>query len=148
MFHFVVRRLRWVAHLPLAAHFFDAVLLGRTALVDPPRLQAMEALELAALRLPDMTLCLHRYGGTGFARNGQEFAHLHGNGLLDVRLTTEVAVAQVRVGRGEPHHFFGPSAWISFWVRSQTDLDMALDLIAQGARLSSASQRCPSLRVL
>ena len=67
--------------------------------------------------------------GASLRRDGQEFAHLHGNGLLDVKLTREGAAELVSTGRAAPHHLFGPSAWVSFWLRSRHDLDRALALI-------------------
>lgn len=134
MFRFVVHRLRWLAHVPLAPQFFDALLLAWTALVNRSRLRAIEALESAAFELPGVAPCLHRFGGIGFAHAGVEFAHLHGNGLLDVHLTRERADALVATGCAEPHHVFGPSAWISFWVRSPTDVNAALGLIEEGTR--------------
>jgi hypothetical protein len=141
MFHFVVHRLRWLTHVPLAPQFFDALLLAWTALVNRPRLRAIEALESAAFELPGVAPCLHRFGGIGFAHDGVEFAHLHGNGLLDVHLTRERAAALAATGRAAPHHVFGPSAWISFWVRSPTDVNAALGLIEEGARVIRLNEK-------
>jgi hypothetical protein len=135
LFRFVVRHLRWLAHLPLAPQFFDSLLLSWTALVDRPRLRAMEALESAALQLPDVAPCIHRFGGIGFAHHGTEFAHLHGNGLLDVHLTRERAATLVATGRAEQHHVLGPSAWISFSIGSQMNVKEALGLIEEGLHL-------------
>lgn len=135
MFRFVVRHLRWLARVPLAPHFFDALLLAWTALFHRQRLRAMESLEAAALRLPGVTPQVHRFGGIGFARRGREFAHLHGNGLLDVHVTRERATELIVTHRAEPHHVFGPSVWISFWLRSPGDLENALSLIEEGAAL-------------
>ncbi len=129
MFSFVVRRLRWLAFLPLAPQLFDALLLAWTALFHRERLRSMESLEAAALALPGVTPSVHRFGGIGFRRDGQEFAHLHGNGLLDVKLTRERAAQLVATGRAAPHHLFGPSAWVSIWLRLPHDLDRALALI-------------------
>lgn len=136
MFRFVVRHLRWLARVPLAPQFFDALLLAWTALFHRQRLQAMENLEEAALRLPGVTPRVHRFGGIGFACRGREFAHLHGNGLLDVHLTRERAAELVASHRAELHHVFGPSVWISFWLWSAGDLENALSLIEEGAALA------------
>jgi len=136
IFHFIVRRLRWLARVPLAPHVFDALLLAWTALFHREQFAALEALEDQGLRIPGVRPCRHRYAGIGFARGGCEFAHLHGNGLLDVRLTRECAESMVTAGLALPHHVFGPSAWVSFWVRSETDLPNALRLLHTGERLS------------
>ena len=71
----------------------------------------------------------HRFGGFGFVRDGREFAHVHGNGLLDVKLTRERATQIVTAGRAEAHHVFGPSAWISFQLRTREDCEAALTLL-------------------
>jgi hypothetical protein len=129
IFEFIVRRLRWLAYLPLAPHVFDALLLAWTALFQRKKFAALEEVEVRALRIPGVRPCRHRYGGIGFARGRSEFAHLHGNGLLDVRLTRDCAESMVASGLALPHHVFGPSAWVSFWVRSETDLPNAVMLL-------------------
>jgi len=125
IFEFIVRRLRWLARVPLVPHVFDAMLLTCTALFQREKFTALEELEVRALRMPGVRPCRHRYGGIGFARGRSEFAHLHGNGLLDVRLTRDCAESLFAAGLALPHHVFGPSAWVSFWVRSETDLPNA-----------------------
>ncbi len=135
MFRFVVRHLRWLARVPLAPQFFDALLLAWTALFHRKKLQAIEALETAALRLPGVQRTTHRFGGIGFVQEGREFAHIHGNGLLDVWLTCERASELVAAGLAEPHHVFGPSAWISFWLNAPNDCGPALSLLKEAIRL-------------
>ena len=132
IFEFIVHRLRWLAAVPLAPQIFDALLLAWTALFHRQRLAAMEALEAHALQLPGVRPGRHRFGGAGFLRDGREFAHLHGNGLLDVHLTRECAETLVAAGQAVPHYVFGPSAWISFWLRSEADLPNALRLLTVG----------------
>ena len=136
IFQFVVRRLRWLARVPLAPHIFDALLLAWTAMFRREQFAALETLEIQALQIPGVRRCRHRFGGIGFVRGKCEFAHLHGNGLLDVHLTREYAQSTVAVGVGCPHHVFGPSAWVSFWVRSKADLPNAIRLLLAGERLS------------
>jgi hypothetical protein len=136
IFEFIVRRLRWLAKVPLAPQIFDALLLAWTALFHRKRFAAMEALETRALEFPGVRPCRHRFGGIGFMRGEHEFAHLHGNGLLDVHLTRERAASLVSGGAARPHHLFGPSAWVSFWVRSEADLPNAVDLLRAGEQLA------------
>jgi len=126
---FVVRYFHWLARVPLAPQFFDALLLTWTALFHRETLRAIETLEAAALSLPGVSPKPHRFGGLGFVREGHEFAHVHGNGLLDVKLTRERAAEIVAAGLAEPHHVFGPSAWISFQLHTRADCDPALALL-------------------
>ena len=136
MFRFVVHRLRWLARIPLAPQLFDAFLLAWTALFHRERLRAIEALQNSALRLSGVKGTTHRFGGFGFVRNGCEFAHIHGNGLLDVKLTRERASELIAAGLAEPHHVFGLSAWISFWLRSRDDCAPALLLLNEASLLA------------
>ena len=129
MFRFAVRHLRWLARIPLAPHIFDAWLLAWTAMFHRETLRAIESLEAAALGLPGVSAARHRFGGFGFMCGGREFAHVHGNGLLDVKLTRERAAEVVAAGRAESHHVFGPSAWISFHIRTPDDCRPALALL-------------------
>jgi len=133
MFRFVVRHLRWLARVPFAPQFFDALLLAWTALFHRKRLHAIESLEAGALQLPGVGRTTHRFGGIGFERDGREFAHVHGNGLLDILLTRERASELVAAGQAEPHHVFGPSAWISLWLRTPDDCGPALLLMQEAA---------------
>ncbi len=133
MFRFVVRHLRWLARVPLAPQFFDALLLAWTALFHRKRLHAIESLEAGALCLIGVKRTAHRFGGIGFERDGREFAHVHGNGLLDILLTRERASEVVSVGGAEPHHVFGPSAWISLRLRTPDDCGPALLLMREAA---------------
>jgi hypothetical protein len=129
LFEFVVRRLRWLARIPLAPQLFDSLLLAWTALRHPNRLRAMEAIEEAAIGIPGVSLTVHRLGGVGFSLRGRELGHLHGNGLLDLFTGRKLARELVAAGRAETHHFFGESAWVSYWVRSGADVSQAVALI-------------------
>jgi hypothetical protein len=106
-------------------------------LLQRKKLAAMMAVERAILRLPEVRLCVHRFGGTGFMRRGREFAHLHGNGLLDVHLTREQAAAIVASGAASVHHVLGRSPWISFWIHGAEDVTPALRLLRLGAEVGA-----------
>jgi len=128
-FEFAVRRLRWLARVPLAPQLFDALLLAWTALRHRERIEAMEAIEAAALEIPGIRLTVHRLGGVGFSLGRRELGHLHGNGLLDLHTGRKLAGELVAARRAEPHHFFGESAWVSYWVRSAADVNEAAALL-------------------
>jgi hypothetical protein len=76
---------------------------------------------------------------------GGEFGHVHGNGLLDVKLTRERAAGIVASGKAEPHHFFGPSAWISFQLRTPVDCGPAL-VVGRAALPTDKRQNTPAAR--
>jgi hypothetical protein len=140
IFNLVVRHLHFLARIPIAAQFFDAALLTWTALFHRERLRAIEALENRALTLENVRLCSHRYGGIGFELNGCEFAHLHGNALLDVELTRTVAAELIAQKRALPHHVLGPSRWVSFWLNSPNNVVDAFLLLQLACETKKADQ--------
>jgi hypothetical protein len=138
VFAWIVRHLRWVARMPGSTHLFDAALFAATAIFHPRRRAAMEALEELVIEQCRCTLSTHWLGGSAYRFGRCEIAHLHGNGLLDVRLDRATAGEFITTRRAEPHHVLGRStAWVSYWIESNADLQPALDLIeAAAARIS------------
>jgi len=136
IFYFVVRRLHWLARIPLFPQLFDSLLLAWVWLLRRPRFEAIEALETEMLCFPGVKLGVHRFGGMEFdlAINGRELGHLHGHGLLDVRLDRPQARALIAAGRVRPHHVFPNSGWISFQLESPADVPFAVKLL--GTRLT------------
>jgi hypothetical protein len=147
MFRFIVQHFRWLSRIPGFPQFFDALLLAWTALVHRQRLSAMEAIEATALQLPSVTSRVHRFGGVEFSKSGRELGHLHGNGLLDVRVGCENARALLHARRAEPHHVLGHSAWVSFWVKSLNDVSNAMDLLRLAARVRSGGESADSRKI-
>jgi hypothetical protein len=129
VFHFVVRRLRWLIGIPGFPHLFDSLLLAWTSLAKPSRLAAMTALEKALDG--KVHLAIHRYGGVEF-RNGEgkQLGHVHGHGLLDVRMNRDLAKQLIAEGRVHPHHIFPGSGWVSFQLETPDDVPFALSLLA------------------
>jgi len=128
MFKFVVKKLRWLARIPVLPQLFDAGLMVATMLFDRPRLRAMEMFENAIRRRYTIQRRPHRFGGVGFFIGPTEIGHLHGNGLLDLFVGKSIRAEEVRRGCALPHHVFPDSGWISFWLKSPADLAQALEL--------------------
>jgi hypothetical protein len=130
IFAFAVRNFRWLAKVPGAPQIFDAGLLLSTALFSPSRLRAISAVEGRAQQLPQVRLGLHRFGGTGFFHSGKEMGHIHGNGLLDcfVGRTNRNRLLGKKDGV-MAHHVFPCSGWISFFVKNESDVERAVELI-------------------
>jgi hypothetical protein len=129
IFELAVRRLRWLAVVPPLPQIFDAYLLTWTALFRRRTSAAIDEFKERALEMDGIEGCAHRFGGIGFKFNGVEIAHVHGNGLLDVELTRGVADLFVASGRAKEHHVFGPSRWVSYWIRDLGDVERALGLV-------------------
>ena len=128
MFKFVVKKLRWLARIPVLPQLFDAGLVIATMLFDRPRFRAMEMFENAVCRKDTIQRRPHRFGGVGFFVGRTEIGHLHGNGLLDLFVGKSFRADQVRRGRALPHHVFPESGWISFWLKSPADIADAVEL--------------------
>jgi len=128
MFKFVVRKLRWLARIPVLPQLFDAGLMVATMLFDRPRLHAMEMFEDAIHRKYTIQRRPHRFGGVCFFFGTTEIGHLHGNGLLDLFVGKSFRAEEVRRGHALPHHVFPDSGWISFWLKSPADIAQALEL--------------------
>ena len=139
VFAFVVRKLRWLARVPLFPQIFDTMLLVATAFFDWRVLAVRESLELEACRSLGVELSVHRFGGVGFTSGRHELAHLHGNGLFDAFVGMSARESVVRSGMASPHHIFPRSGWVSFWIKTEADLSNALELmrIAQRYRTSA-----------
>ncbi|MBL9174118.1 MAG: DUF5519 family protein [Verrucomicrobiales bacterium] len=135
-FHALVRHARWMGRVPILPLFLDTVAQAVIAVGDSGRLRAMRAVEKGVGAWPGVTCGFHRFGGVEFRRNGREFAHLHGCGLLDVRLGAEAAATAIHSGTCESHHVLGVGAWVSVWVRSDSQVPAVMDL------LRTAAQRC------
>ena len=133
VFAWIVRHLHWLARVPGLPHFFDAALFAWTMCRRPQRRVAMETLEETILRSWPCRLGTHHLGGSAYRLHGREIAHLHGNGLLDVRLDRANAATFVAAGLAEPHHLLGHSVWVSYWLESSDDIGGALTLIRAAA---------------
>jgi hypothetical protein len=134
MFYFAVKHLRWLARVPGLPIFFDALLLASISIFRQPRLRAMEQLEAQALRLPNVFLKLHRFGGIEFVdKDTGELGHLHGHGLLDVPVGKEAARSLLANGKVRPHHVFPDSKWVSLQLESEADVTFALELLRMAA---------------
>jgi len=140
IFAFVVRRLRWLARVPLFPQVFDTMLLVATALFDWRALAVRESLELEACRSLGVTLNVHRFGGVGFTSGRHELAHLHGNGLFDAFVGARARDSVVQTGMASPHHIFPRSGWVSFWIKTEADLPNALELMRIAQRYRTNGQ--------
>lgn len=136
VFHFVVRRLRWLIRIPFLPQLFDTLLVAWTSVARPRRLKAMMAME-SALR-DRVDLAVHGYGGVEFRDGrGRQLGHIHGHGLLDVCLSRSQAQRLIDEGRVLPHHIYPDSGWVSFQLESPEDVPSALALIEMAGRRTS-----------
>jgi len=58
----------------------------------------------------------HKYGGISFLINNREFCHIHGDGLVDIILTTAITKGIYNLDGFEKHHVLGESNWVSYQI--------------------------------
>ncbi len=130
MFYFVVKHLRFLARVPGLPHLFDAALLAGTFLCHRQRIDAIESLEAKLTTDGNVFKRTHRFGGIEFAgRNGSELGHIHGNGLLDVKIPLSIARRFLAENKVRAHHIFPNSRWVSFQLETERDIPFALQLL-------------------
>src|SRR5215207_10951366 len=78
----------------------------------------------------------HRFGGTEFRIGKREIGHIHGDGLLDIPFPKKVRDEIVTTGEAEPHHILPETGWVSFYIREETDIQKAIDLLQRSYRIA------------
>jgi hypothetical protein len=68
----------------------------------------------------------HRFGGVEFTLEGREVGHIHRNGMVDIPFNTAIRNALITEGKAEPHHLLHDTGWITFYMRSEADVETAL----------------------
>ena len=71
----------------------------------------------------------HRFGGIEFRLGKREIGHLHGDLLIDIPFPRKVRDELIESGRVVPHHVLPESGWVSFYIRSEEDIDEAIRLL-------------------
>ncbi len=74
----------------------------------------------------DVTIEPHRFGGREFKIGNVEIGHIHNHGLVDVPFTRRIREQLVAENAAQVHHILPESGWISFYVRSDKDVDQAV----------------------
>jgi hypothetical protein len=85
-----------------------------------------------------ITLAPHRFGGTAFMLGKRELGHIHSDHLVDIPFPKPVRDELVSTGQAEPHHILPNSGWISFFLRSEADIDHAIKLMRTSFDLATA----------
>jgi hypothetical protein len=108
----------------------------------------IEQLHLALCALPDVKQANSRFGQSGrpaWCVNGREFAHLHADDLVDLRLPREVQARQ----KSDPLAHFRParSEWLEFELHNEAEVQhvvaLAREAWAAVARPSKATGAKP-----
>jgi hypothetical protein len=79
----------------------------------------------------------HRFGGWEFVLGKVEVGHVHRNGMVDIPLPRRIRDPVVTEGKAGPHHLLPETGWITFYVRTDAEVEQALWLL----RLSYLQKR-------
>jgi hypothetical protein len=71
----------------------------------------------------------HRFGGVEFRIGRREIGHIHGDSLVDIPFPKKVRDEIVAAGEAEPHHILPESGWVSFYLKEEGDLQIAIQLL-------------------
>ena len=77
---------------------------------------------------PGVTAAPHRFGGVEFRVGRREIGHLHGGHLADLPFPRRVRDELVAAKRADVHHVLPDTGWVSFRIRTEDDVDRAIDL--------------------
>ena len=71
----------------------------------------------------------HRFGGTEYRLGKREIGHIHGERLVDVPLTKKARDRAILEGKAEAHHLLPETGWVSIWLKSEKNLQDAIELL-------------------
>jgi hypothetical protein len=91
--------------------------------------QAQKRICEAMARLPDVKILPHRFGGFEFRLGRRELGHVHGDWLVDIPFPKKVRDQIIAAGEAEPHHILPTSGWVSLFLRTEEDVDRAIQLL-------------------
>ena len=83
----------------------------------------------------------HRFGGTEFRIGRREIGHIHGDYLVDIPFPKKVRDEIVSSGLAEPHHILPQTGWVSYYLREETDVQGALQLLKRSYEIALKQNR-------
>lgn len=129
MFKFVVRYLGFLKRVPFFATFLEAWMMIYYSIANPRLSKAIDVIEHKVTSWQGVSVSLHRFGGIQFNHNGKEIGHIHSNGILDILFSMKTKQQLLAEGYVDDHHVFPGSGWISFYIRSEEDVETAVRLL-------------------
>ena len=129
MFELTVRYFGFLKHIPLLAWLFDTVLMIWNLAFNRSLALLIQELEDRVASWDGVEVLIHRYGGRQFNYIDKEIGHVHSNGLLDIRFSRNLKESILKKGMANEHHLLKNTGWISFYIRSEGDVEKALRLL-------------------
>ena len=88
--------------------------------------EQIELIKQTVTGWPGMTANPHRFGGLEFNLGTVEVGHIHSNGMVDIPFNSKIRTQLLIEKKAEPHHLLPETGWISFYIRSEADVEQAL----------------------
>ncbi len=88
-----------------------------------------------------VTVHPHRFGGIEFRLGKRELGHIHGDSLLDIPFPMATRHELVNSYRVQPHHVLPESGWISFYIKTENDIQEGIELLRLSFDIAQKSQR-------
>jgi hypothetical protein len=89
----------------------------------------LSQMEDAVSAWPNVSVHPHRFGGKEFRFGKAEIGHIHKDGTVDIPFPRAVRDELVEKGQAEEHRWVPDSGWTTFKVRSEADIDHAIELM-------------------
>jgi hypothetical protein len=89
----------------------------------------LEELEDAVASWPRISVHSHRFGGREFRFANAEVGHVHYGGIVDIPSPRSLRDELLKEGLAEEHRWVPDSGWVTFRVRSESDLQQAVWLM-------------------
>ena len=106
-------------------------------------MEASRRIEREVAGWPGVTVEPHRFGGIEFRLGRRELGHLHGESLADLPFPRRIGEMLVETGRAERHHVLPDSGWVTKRIRTDEDVDEAIELFRlayERARVAAAAR--------
>ncbi len=141
MFNFIVKYLGFLKNIPLLAGALDALLMLWNFALNPEITNSIERIEKEISMWKGVRLAAHKFGGAQFNFNAKEFGHIHSNGILDILFSKNIKCTLLQDGKVADHHIFHSSGWISFYIRSEKDIEKAIALLRLSYEIKNVNTR-------
>ena len=83
----------------------------------------------------------HRFGGTEFCIGKREIGHIHGDSLVDIPFPKKIRDEIVAAKEAEPHHILPETGWVSFFLREESDVELAIALLKRSYEIALKQKR-------
>ena len=100
-----------------------------------------EIIEIAVLAWDGVSAHPHRFGGTEYRLGEREIGHVHGDGLVDIPFTKTVRDELIILGKAEAHHILPESGWVSIQLKSEKNVQDAIELLERSLEIARKQHR-------